>query len=476
MRPDGSTPVSGPRWVVAPLHSLPTCKAMVSSAPAGGPCGSVRAATRTGPQRPAAGVREQKVDIKVEPIRAIKEIECQIWQLPFDYGVPWWYVYGMATAKRSKESELSQVEAVLVDIVRLAAREEASSITRRIRRWVGSPAARRGGVSDGLRMEIIRALEVVADEPQRLRRSAVAEFVSPEMATTIDSGEPLSRRPVLAPQVHEALERLANEYERRDELAAHGLVPTRTLLLSGPPGVGKTMTAAWLADRLGLPLLSIEPSRVMTSLLGESARNLVGALAEAREVPSVVLLDEIDAFGKSRDDAQDVGELKRLVTTLLVELDRWPARNLLIGATNHAGLLDHALERRFEMRLALGFPGAQERAQIMADVLGEHAVTLNGALDALVALTEGRSGSDLRVLMQGGIRSAVLTETPIALTLLRNVLPSDPSGLSRAARSEFAHVANTSGGLSTRAIGDLLGCSHTAVGRMLNGPAGKAQR
>ncbi len=108
-------------------------------------------------------------------------------------------------------------------------------------------------------------------------------------------------------------------------LASRGLAPTCSLLLSGPPGVGKTMAATWIADRLGLPLRPIEPSEIVTSLLGDSARNLTTALREAQQIPCVLLLDEIDAFGKSRDDPYYVGELKRLVTTCWLKstVGRW---------------------------------------------------------------------------------------------------------------------------------------------------------
>ena len=234
------------------------------------------------------------------------------------------------------------------------------------------------------------------------------------------------------------------------------------------------MTAGWLADRLGLPLFAIEPSRVMTSLLGESARNLVNALQEAQEVPCVVLLDEIDAFGKSRDDAQDVGELKRLVTTLLVELDRWPVGNLLIGATNHPGLLDHALERRFERRLLLGLPGEAERAAIVSALLNDHDVNFGaGTLATLVAVTAGRSGSDLRTLVQSGIRSALLAGESVDLAVLREALPPDPQSLPRQARADFARAAVEHGGLSRRATAVLLGCSHPAVARLLGAQVSK---
>jgi hypothetical protein len=374
----------------------------------------------------------------------------------------------MSERKRAKTDPAANLDAVLVDIVRLAARNDAAAITRRVRRWVGSPAARRQGLSDTLRGEILAALQATPDQIERTRRTTVIERPVPPSAPQ-PAGIGPAAEPALAPAARSAIARVIAEYESHDALASRGLAPTRSLLLSGPPGVGKTMTAAWIAERLSLPLRPIEPSEIVTSLLGDSARNLTTALREAQQIPCVLLLDEIDAFGKSRDDPHDVGELKRLVTTLLVELDRWPAGKLIIGATNHPGLLDHALERRFERHLALVAPGEQERAAIITSVLGEHdACIADGTLQTMLALTHGSTGSRLTAIVTAAVRRMILEGEPLELALLREALPAEPLSLPRETKASFARAAVEHAGLPRRTIGELLGCSHTTVGRLLD--------
>ena len=170
--------------------------------------------------------------------------------------------------------------------------------------------------------------------------------------------------PILPNSTRRKVQQLLDERHRSGELVDAGLAPTRTALLVGPPGVGKTMAARWLAASLGLPLLILDLSAVMSSLLGRTGTNLRHVLDYAKGQDCVLLIDELDSIGKRRDDDADIGELKRLVNVLLQQLDDWPALTaLLLGATNHPQLLDPAIWRRFEATIEFPLPDHEARVE-----------------------------------------------------------------------------------------------------------------
>lgn len=170
---------------------------------------------------------------------------------------------------------------------------------------------------------------------------------------------------VLSEDALHKLERIESEYRARETLVRHGLAIKSRLLFVGPPGCGKTLCAEILAGDLGLELLYARFDGIVSSYLGETAANLRRLFDFARQHTSVLFFDEFDALGKRRDDPQEVGELKRVVSSFLQILDSYPRQNLVVAATNHEGLLDEALWRRFDEILYFGRPVREQLVDLM---------------------------------------------------------------------------------------------------------------
>ena len=272
------------------------------------------------------------------------------------------------------------------------------------------------------RQERRQNLAPMALEKMRARRNGLrlpGEELSrlTPLPTDKETGAPLARvvlpgeydisPPILGTQLEAAIVDLLSEWDRIEELARMDVRPNMRCLLYGAPGVGKTLLARFIGHQLGLPLVEARLDGLVSSFLGTTARN-IGALFDfADRYRCILFLDEFDAIAKARDDSQEVGEIKRVVNTLLQCLDIRNLQGFTLAATNHEHLLDPAVWRRFEAQIKIPKPVAAAREVMLKRFLKP--VRLKGSeMKMLVWLTEGMSGADLETLVTGGKRFLVL--------------------------------------------------------------------
>lgn len=187
-----------------------------------------------------------------------------------------------------------------------------------------------------------------------------------------------------------AARQLIEEQQRASLLRSHSLEPRHRVLLVGPPGNGKTTLAEAIAESLAIPFFVVRYESMIGSFLGETAGRLKRVFDYARTTPCVLFFDEFDAVGKERGDIHETGEIKRVVTSLLMQIDDLPSYVVVIAATNHAELLDRAVWRRFELRLSLPAPDAKQlisfidrlrdRAKVELGVSPQHIAKSLGAV------------------------------------------------------------------------------------------------
>lgn len=161
---------------------------------------------------------------------------------------------------------------------------------------------------------------------------------------------------ILPEVVKAACKELIEEQNRSDLLRSHNIEPRHRLLFAGPPGNGKTSLAEALATHLAVPLLVVRYEAVIASYLGETAVRLAKLFDQVRTRRSVLFFDEFDVVGKERGDIHETGEIKRVVSSLLLQVDALPSYVVVVTATNHPELLDRAVWRRFQLRLHLPQP------------------------------------------------------------------------------------------------------------------------
>lgn len=167
------------------------------------------------------------------------------------------------------------------------------------------------------------------------------------------------------------IEEFVNIVRNSSKLEVQGLDIPKTLILYGQPGCGKTSIAHYISNQTGLPLILARLDSLVSSLLGSTAKNIRKIFDYAGEFPSILFLDEFDAIAKARDDQKEIGELKRVINSLLQNMDAMPKHCVLIAATNHPELLDRAVWRRFLQKVEVKMPKDKELVDLIRLFCGE---------------------------------------------------------------------------------------------------------
>lgn len=213
---------------------------------------------------------------------------------------------------------------------------------------------------------------------------------------------------VLEQDILELCHELVEEHHRSDLLASYGLEPRHRILFAGPPGNGKTTLAEAFASELMYPLIVVRYENIIGSYLGETASRLQKVFETARSRKCVIFLDEFETLGKERGDSRETGEIKRVVSSLLLQIDRLPSHTVVITASNHPELLDRAVWRRFQVKVQLPLPSTEQRILFLKQFEERSSFSFKTAHPALADKLAGISFSEIEEFCADVLRRCIL--------------------------------------------------------------------
>lgn len=250
--------------------------------------------------------------------------------------------------------------------------------------------------------------------------------VDSESRLALADEERLSRGDVtviLDQAAHQRVSEFVTYVKAADRLLATRVGIAPSMLIYGPPGVGKTELARYIAAELELPLVTARSDSLISSFLGSTAKNIRMLFEHAISRPCVLFLDELDSVAKLRDDQHELGELKRVVVSLLQNIDALDSQVILLAATNHHHLLDPAVWRRFTYKIELTLPDMDARTRLYEFFLDAYSSDTKSLRD-FALLSEQTTGADIRQICESAVRAAVLAGRDVVepLEVIRGVI------------------------------------------------------
>lgn len=330
--------------------------------------------------------------------------------------------------------------------------------SRLVRRYRLKDPKLSGELNSILREETAVNASSSFDERGVLRRLKPGLSIMPRQAVQVEE-------PLLNDSVRQRIDDLLSERRNASVLTGNGLSPVSAAIFTGPPGVGKTMTAVWIADRLRMPIFRLDLADLIGSHLGETGGNLKAAFRQIREQPGILFLDEIDAVAKTRSDDSDIGEMKRLVTVLLQELDYRDASSLILAATNNVELIDPAVWRRFEMRIDFPMPDRRQIAMALKsdfEKADDDVLLPSSWIDLLSMLLEGKSFSEVRTDTASIRKKSILEQRPLQGAILEFARRSTGE-LSHKQRIDVAVSLAECSDMSQREIAEITGVTRQTI-------------
>ncbi len=276
---------------------------------------------------------------------------------------------------------------------------------------------------------------------------------------------------VMSKSNFEKLEAFILSYKNADKLNDLGIGVSNTLILYGPPGCGKTKCAYLIARELNLPLVIARLDSIISSYLGTTAKNIRSLFEFTQKLPCVLFLDEFDAIAKARDDNNELGELKRVVNSLLQNVDSMSKDSLLLAATNHQQLLDPAVWRRFDYKLEIELPDKEAISKLI--LLFTNNITDFNKKDLLELSTLflGLSGAEIEEIIIKSIRKSIIYNTSFDKKSIyeeffssRNIVPQNCEDNRKILQIKAKYLRECSEKIfSLQTIADILGSSKTTI-------------